>query len=496
MTETELPSRAAVAETAERAPRETSGEKILPGPRGRALLLAEAGPREGPRRSPRGDAEGRGPRPSSASRARTETPERGVRLEKVAGGWRFVTRPEFDCLLRKFHEVTERSRLSLAALETLAIIAYRQPITLPEIQDIRGVNSSSVLKTLFEKKLITTAGKKPVVGTPFFYRTTHGLPGPLRPERARRAAAARGPRRRPRGRPSRRARSPRRRRDRRRSTSKAAEDGRGSRRSRRRSRRRAAAGGMTWRSSASRRSSRRAASPRAARPRSGSARAASASTAASRRSATRRSGEGLDQGGRPAHPPGDRRPNLPAPQQAEGLRHDRLGSGRPRHGAASCCPGSCGAGVKPVGRLDVQTEGLLLLTDDGDLARLVTHPSTGCPKEYMVKVPASRRQAKLEKLRRGICARGRADAARARSSASPARRRSGEAEGNTWLRGDLPRAARRQIRRMFEPIGHPVSKLKRVAIGPIRDARAAGRALSPPRSRGGRGPETPRSSPR
>jgi segregation and condensation protein B len=103
---------------------------------------------------------------------RTDLPERGVRVEKVAGGWRFVTRPEFDALLRKFHEVTERSRLSLAALETLAIIAYRQPITLPEVQDIRGVNSSSVLKTLFEKKLITTAGKKPVVGTPFFYRTT------------------------------------------------------------------------------------------------------------------------------------------------------------------------------------------------------------------------------------------------------------------------------------------------------------------------------------
>jgi segregation and condensation protein B len=103
---------------------------------------------------------------------KTDLAERGVRLEKVAGGWRFVTRPEFDGLLRRFHEVTERSRLSLAALETLAIIAYRQPITLPEIQDIRGVNSSSVLKTLFEKKLITTAGKKPVVGTPFFYRTT------------------------------------------------------------------------------------------------------------------------------------------------------------------------------------------------------------------------------------------------------------------------------------------------------------------------------------
>jgi segregation and condensation protein B len=90
----------------------------------------------------------------------------------VAGGWRYVTRPEFDSLLRKFHEVTERSRLSLAALETLAIIAYRQPITLPEIQEIRGVNSSSVLTTLLEKKLVTTAGRKSVVGTPFLYRTT------------------------------------------------------------------------------------------------------------------------------------------------------------------------------------------------------------------------------------------------------------------------------------------------------------------------------------
>jgi segregation and condensation protein B len=98
--------------------------------------------------------------------------ERGIQLERVASGWRYVTRPEHDSLLRKFHEVSERSRLSLAALETLAIIAYRQPITLPEIQEVRGVNSASVLNTLFEKKLVTTAGRKQVVGTPFLYRTT------------------------------------------------------------------------------------------------------------------------------------------------------------------------------------------------------------------------------------------------------------------------------------------------------------------------------------
>lgn len=104
--------------------------------------------------------------------AQAEAPERGVRLEEVAGGWRYVTRPEFDSLLRKFHEVTERSRLSLAALETLAVIAYRQPVTLPEIQEIRGVNCASVLNTLLEKRLVTTAGRKAVVGTPFLYRTT------------------------------------------------------------------------------------------------------------------------------------------------------------------------------------------------------------------------------------------------------------------------------------------------------------------------------------
>jgi segregation and condensation protein B len=103
---------------------------------------------------------------------RTNADDRGVRLEAVGGGWRFVTRPEFDGVLRKYFEISERSRLSLAALETLAIIAYRQPITAPEISDLRGVNSSAVLKTLFDKKLITTAGKKPVVGTPFLYKTT------------------------------------------------------------------------------------------------------------------------------------------------------------------------------------------------------------------------------------------------------------------------------------------------------------------------------------
>jgi segregation and condensation protein B len=166
MTETATPDTAA-----EPKPRETSIERILPALE--AVLFSSPRP---VREKDLADLLEAAPKAVSAALERlmgaSDTEQRGVRLEKVAGGWRFVTRPEFDSLLRKFHEVTERSRLSLAALETLAIIAYRQPITLPEIQDIRGVNSSSVLKTLFEKKLITTAGKKPVVGTPFFYRTT------------------------------------------------------------------------------------------------------------------------------------------------------------------------------------------------------------------------------------------------------------------------------------------------------------------------------------
>ncbi|HEX7253281.1 MAG TPA: SMC-Scp complex subunit ScpB [Thermoanaerobaculia bacterium] len=160
------------AETQEERPRETRAEKIRPALE--ALLFTSARPVSekdladvlGATRDAVREALG------SISAAWNDAVH-GILLEQVAGGWRLTTRAEYDALLRKFHEVTERSRLSLAALETLAIIAYRQPITLPEIQDLRGVNSAAVIKTLFEKKLITTAGRKPVVGTPFLYRTTN-----------------------------------------------------------------------------------------------------------------------------------------------------------------------------------------------------------------------------------------------------------------------------------------------------------------------------------
>ena len=129
-------------------------------------------------------------------------------------------------------------------------------------------------------------------------------------------------------------------------------------------------------------------------------------------------------------------------------------------------PGGLRRGMKPVGRLDVQTEGLILLTDDGDLARDLTDPASGCPKEYRVKVSGLPTEKEIERLRRGVPLDGRRT--RPATIDQVSRTARGE-EGNTWFRVVLTEGRNRQIRRMFEGIGHPVSKLKRVAIGPIRD---------------------------
>lgn len=96
----------------------------------------------------------------------------GFTLEQVAGGWRLATRPEHEPVLKKFFARKSEGRLSIAALETLAIVAYRQPVTAPELSDIRGVNSTAVLRTLLERRMIRVAGRKNVVGSPFLYRTT------------------------------------------------------------------------------------------------------------------------------------------------------------------------------------------------------------------------------------------------------------------------------------------------------------------------------------
>ncbi len=96
----------------------------------------------------------------------------GFTLEQTAGGWRLATRPEHEAVLKKYFARKGETRLSIAALETLAIIAYRQPVTAPEVSDIRGVNTTGVLHTLLERRLIRIAGRKAVVGSPFLYRTT------------------------------------------------------------------------------------------------------------------------------------------------------------------------------------------------------------------------------------------------------------------------------------------------------------------------------------
>ena len=96
----------------------------------------------------------------------------GLQIVEVAGGYQIVTRPELhEWVRRLFHERTTQ-KLSVAALETLAVIAYKQPVTAPEIAEIRGVNTGGVVSTLMERKLIKIVGRKQVVGRPFLYGTT------------------------------------------------------------------------------------------------------------------------------------------------------------------------------------------------------------------------------------------------------------------------------------------------------------------------------------
>lgn len=122
--------------------------------------------------------------------------------------------------------------------------------------------------------------------------------------------------------------------------------------------------------------------------------------------------------------------------------------------------------IFPVGRLDWNSEGLLILTNDGDLTFRLTHPVNHVPKVYRVKVKGAVTGADLEALRRGVFLEGR------RTLPAHVERVSGQA--NTWLEVTLHEGRRNQLRRMFDRLGHRVQKLKRIAIGPIRD-----RALKP-----------------
>ena len=99
--------------------------------------------------------------------------EHGIEIRQVAGGYRMSTKPEQHDVVRAFAKSLKPPiRLSLPALETLAVIAYKQPVTVPEISEIRGVDSGGVIATLLDRKLITTAGRKAVIGRPILYKTT------------------------------------------------------------------------------------------------------------------------------------------------------------------------------------------------------------------------------------------------------------------------------------------------------------------------------------
>jgi segregation and condensation protein B len=96
----------------------------------------------------------------------------GLQLREVGGGWQFATRPEHHEHVRAFLRSRPSAKLSLASLETLAVISYKQPITIPEILEIRGVQSPSAIKTLLDKRLIVTKGRKETVGRPMLYGTS------------------------------------------------------------------------------------------------------------------------------------------------------------------------------------------------------------------------------------------------------------------------------------------------------------------------------------
>lgn len=105
-------------------------------------------------------------------RGEYERREGGLQLREIAGGWQISTRTEYHDEVRKFLKTRPSAKLSLAALETLAVIAYKQPATVPEILEIRGVQSASAIKTLLDKKLIVAKGRKETVGRPMQYGTS------------------------------------------------------------------------------------------------------------------------------------------------------------------------------------------------------------------------------------------------------------------------------------------------------------------------------------
>ncbi|MFQ5700945.1 MAG: SMC-Scp complex subunit ScpB [Acidobacteriota bacterium] len=130
------------------------------------LLLSDVTALLGPARAPEIE------RVLGALSGQYESDRRGLRIQRIAGGYRLTTDPRIAPFIREMVRSRNRKRLSRAALETLAIVAYKQPITAPEIQAIRGVNPSAILASLLDRRLIRILGRKRVVGKPFLYGTT------------------------------------------------------------------------------------------------------------------------------------------------------------------------------------------------------------------------------------------------------------------------------------------------------------------------------------
>ena len=107
-----------------------------------------------------------------ALKAEYEARESGLQIRQIAGGWQLSTKTELHEYIRLFLKTKPSAKLSLASLETLAVIAYKQPVTVPEILEIRGVQSASAIRTLLEKRLIITKGHKETVGRPMQYGTS------------------------------------------------------------------------------------------------------------------------------------------------------------------------------------------------------------------------------------------------------------------------------------------------------------------------------------
>ena len=456
--------------------------------------------------------------------------DRGMEIREVAGGYRIATKPEYHDAVRAFvKSLKPPMKLSLQALETLAVIAYKQPVTAPEVAEIRGVDSSGVLGSLVSRKLITTAGRKQVIGRPILYKTTrefllrfglkdlNELPSieefeklasdieigeeeklpskhPVCLLKTQTQPLMRGrhprpmwnsptlpPRTRLAIRPSlRRTMSPT---AKKRVPKKAAFVGADTAEPQPGSESDAPAGGSgskTGRSDEVR-----------ARP----PRRAPAKDHRRRRITSRRKAEELITEGR-VQVNGQTVVELGAKADAA-LDHIRVdgkllakpgqGTNRLRYAVLNKPRGYITSAsdpegrptvmkffpgqprVFPVGRLDYQSEGLLLMTNDGELANLLTRAANKVPKVYLVKISGKPSDEALNQLRSGIMIdKGRTkDEKLGRVLTQPAGiRRVRDAE-NPWYEVTLIEGRNREIRKMFEEVGHFVEKIRRVGYGPL-----------------------------